>query len=106
MIIRIVKLHFLKEQIPAFLENFDLIQDKIRKSPGNRFLQLLQDSQDECTFFTYSHWETEKDLDNYRNSTFFDEVWRFTKKMFDKKAEAWSCFEAKGRKQDAIGNKQ
>ncbi len=91
MIIRIVKLNFHEENIDAFLENFNSIENKIRNSDGNRFLQLLQDKNDRCTFFTYSHWETEQDLENYRNSAFFDEVWRFTKKLFNKKAEAWSC---------------
>ena len=91
MIVRIVKLHFHEINIPAFIENFKSIQDKIRNSPGNRYLELLQDKNDPCTFFTYSHWQSEQDLENYRNSAFFDEVWRFTKKLFDKKAEAWSC---------------
>ena len=91
MIVRIVKLNFQQENIPLFLENFKNIEHKIRSAPGNKFLQLLQDKQDCCIFFTYSHWETEEDLNNYRNSVFFDEVWTFTKKLFNKNAEAWSC---------------
>jgi heme-degrading monooxygenase HmoA len=41
-------------------------------------------------FFTYSFWETEQDLENYRQSALFDEVWTFTKKLFNDKPEAWS----------------
>jgi heme-degrading monooxygenase HmoA len=41
-------------------------------------------------FFTYSYWETEQDLENYRNSELFDTVWSFTKKLFNDKPEAWS----------------
>jgi quinol monooxygenase YgiN len=90
MIIRIVKLSFHPEHIPAFLENFEQIKSKIRNAEGNRFLELYQDKQNPSIFFTYSHWETEQDLENYRNSAFFDEVWSFTKKLFNDKPEAWS----------------
>jgi (4S)-4-hydroxy-5-phosphonooxypentane-2,3-dione isomerase len=90
MITRIVKLSFHEENIPAFLENFELIKDKIRNSEGNRLLELHQDANNKCLFFTYSHWETAQDLENYRNSELFDSVWRFTKKLFNDKPEAWS----------------
>jgi quinol monooxygenase YgiN len=90
MIVRIVKLSFHPENIPAFLENFDQIKSQIRNSAGNRFLELYQDKQNPSIFFTYSHWETEQDLENYRQSAFFDEVWSFTKKLFNDKPEAWS----------------
>ena len=96
MIIRIVKLNFHEKHIPAFLENFNSIQDKIRQAKGNCYLELLQAEEDPCTFFTYSHWQTPEDLENYRNSAFFDEVWRFTKKLFNKKAEASSCISVGG----------
>ena len=54
---------FHKENIPAFLENFNLMKDKIRNAKGNRFLELYQDKNDACIFFTYSYWETVDDLD-------------------------------------------
>jgi heme-degrading monooxygenase HmoA len=91
MIVRIVKLSFHLENIPAFLENFEQIKSQIRNSAGNRFLELYQDKQNPSIFFTYSHWETEQDLENYRKSAFFDEVWSFTKKLFNDKPEAWSA---------------
>lgn len=90
MFIRIVKMSFHKENIPKFLENFNLIKEKIRNSPGNRYLELYQDKNNPEIFFTYSFWETEEDLENYRNSALFDEVWTFTKKLFNDKPEAWS----------------
>ncbi|NBL65084.1 antibiotic biosynthesis monooxygenase [Flavobacterium sp. NST-5] len=90
MFIRIVKLSFHQENIPAFLENFNLMKEKIRNSPGNRFLELYQDQNNPEIFFTYSYWETPEDLENYRNSALFDEVWTFTKKLFNNKPEAWS----------------
>lgn len=81
---------FYKENIPAFLENFELMKNHIRNSPGNRFLELYQDKSNPCIFFTYSYWETEDDLENYRKSALFYEVWTFTKKLFNDKPEAWS----------------
>ena len=81
---------FHEENIPAFLENFELIKDKIRNAPGNRLLELYQDKNNKCIFFTYSYWETEEDLENYRKSELFNGVWAFTKKLFNDKPEAWS----------------
>lgn len=90
MFVRIVKMSFHEENIPSFLENFHLMKDKIRNAAGNRFLELYQDKNDRCTFFTYSYWETEQDLENYRTSELFYDVWAFTKKLFSAKPEAWS----------------
>jgi (4S)-4-hydroxy-5-phosphonooxypentane-2,3-dione isomerase len=90
MLVRIVKMSFHEENISAFIENFEIMKEKIRNSEGNRFLELYQDQNNKSIFFTYSYWETEQDLENYRNSELFDEVWRFTKKLFNGKPEAWS----------------
>lgn len=90
MFVRIVKMSFHQENIPAFLENFDSIKEKIRNAPGNRYLELYQDKYNPSIFFTYSYWETEEDLENYRRSALFDEVWTFTKQLFNDKPEAWS----------------
>ncbi|MBA4320874.1 MAG: antibiotic biosynthesis monooxygenase [Flavobacterium sp.] len=90
MFVRIVKMSFAEENIPAFLENFEIIKNKIRNAPGNRLLELYQDKNNKCIFFTYSYWETEEDLENYRKSELFNEVWSFTKKLFNDKPEAWS----------------
>ena len=81
---------FHEEHIQAFLDNFELMKNHIRNAPGNRFLELYQDKNNPCIFFTYSYWETEADLENYRQSALFDEVWTFTKKLFNDKPEAWS----------------
>jgi heme-degrading monooxygenase HmoA len=90
MFVRIVKMSFHEENIPKFLENFDLMKEKIRNAPGNRLLELYQDKNNPELFFTYSYWETENDLENYRNSELFYDVWQFTKKLFKYKPEAWS----------------
>jgi (4S)-4-hydroxy-5-phosphonooxypentane-2,3-dione isomerase len=90
MFVRIVKLSFHPEHCAAFLANFDLMKQQIRNAPGNRLLELYQDKSNSNVFFTYSYWETETDLENYRQSALFDEVWSFTKKLFNAKPEAWS----------------
>lgn len=90
MFVRIVKMSFHTELIPTFLENFELMKEKIRNAPGNRLLELYQDKNNPELFFTYSYWETEIDLENYRNSELFYDVWQFTKQLFNAKPEAWS----------------
>ena len=90
MLVRIVKLSFHEENIPAFLENFEVMKSHIRNSPGNRLLELYRDKNNPCIFFTYSYWHSEEDLENYRKSALFDEVWSFTKTLFNDKPEAWS----------------
>ena len=90
MFVRIVKMRFHEEHIPAFLANFELMKTNIRNAEGNRFLELYQDKNDPRIFFTYSYWETEADLENYRQSELFYDVWTFTKKLFNAAPEAWS----------------
>jgi heme-degrading monooxygenase HmoA len=90
MLIRIVKLSFHEKNIPVFLEHFNVMKEKIRSVEGNLFLELYQDQNDPCLFFTYSFWKTEQDLENYRRSELFYDVWTFTKNLFNKKPEAWS----------------
>ena len=80
MLVRIVKMRFQEDKIEAFLENFE----------GNRLLELYQDKNDLRIFFTYSYWEKESDLENYRKSELFGKVWKFTKALFSDKPEAWS----------------
>ena len=90
MLVRIVKLSFHQDKIPAFLENFELVKNQIRNFPGNRLLELYQDKTNASIFFTYSYWDSEEDLENYRKSELFTEVWDFTKQLFNDKPEAWS----------------
>lgn len=90
MFTRIVKMEFEAENIPAFLVNFEHVKEKIRNFPGCTFLELYNDINNKTIFFTYSRWNDETDLENYRNSKLFQEVWGITKPMFKTKAEAWS----------------
>ena len=90
MFTRIVKMEFESENVPVFLANFETINSKIRNFPGCLFLELYRDKNEETTFFTYSRWNEEIDLENYRNSELFKKVWATTKPLFRSKPQAWS----------------
>ncbi|WP_372946547.1 putative quinol monooxygenase [Muriicola sp.] len=93
MITRIVKLHFKKENISSFERIFRETQEVIRNFEGCTLLELYQDAADPSIFFTYSKWDSEEDLEAYRESDFFKGVWARTKALFVEKAEAWSIQE-------------
>jgi len=90
MFTRIVKMEFEAEGVAAFLANFETVKEQIRNFPGCLFLQLYVDKNDPSIYFTYSRWEQEEDLEKYRNSDLFKNVWTTTKKLFRSKAQAWS----------------
>lgn len=90
MFVRIVKLSFAEENIVTFLANFETVKFKIRNFKGNQLLELYQDKTNPNVFFTYSYWDNESDLENYRNSDLFKGVWAKTKPLFNAKPEAWS----------------
>ncbi len=90
MFVRIVKMSFDPSKIEEFLNNFHNSKDKIRDFEGCTFLELYRDKKHHNIFFTYSYWNSEKDLENYRNSDFFKEVWGITKVLFNDMPQAWS----------------
>lgn len=90
MFVRIVKMGFYEQNIEAFLANFDANKEKIRSFEGCKFLELYRDKNDPTVFFTYSYWETEDDLENYRQSDIFKNVWTKTKPLFNIPPMAWS----------------
>lgn len=90
MIIRIVKLSFHEEHIDLFRSIFNLSKEKIVAHKGCHKVELLQDCQNKGVFFTYSWWDSEEDLNAYRQSKLFDKVWRETKILFNDKPMAWS----------------
>ncbi len=90
MLVRIVKMSFHQENIPAFLDNFENNKEYIRNCQGNRLLELYQDKNNKCLFFTYSYWDSEDDLNNYKKSELFGKVWKFTKPLFNAPPQAWS----------------
>ncbi|MCF6366334.1 MAG: antibiotic biosynthesis monooxygenase [Bacteroidales bacterium] len=90
MITRIVKMKFQEKYIENFKNFTKDIKSIIRNQEGCNYLDILQDVANPEIFFTYSCWNSENDLNNYRNSDFFKNIWPKTKKWFADKPEAWS----------------
>lgn len=90
MLVRIVKLTLKKEHIADFEALFENHKKRIVQVKGCTFLELLQDVDNEHIFFTHSYWNGSADLENYRRSEYFGEVWKSAKALFSDKAEAWS----------------
>ncbi|MBN9295176.1 MAG: antibiotic biosynthesis monooxygenase [Flavobacteriia bacterium] len=93
MITRIVKLHFQEDRIQDFLDFFETVKYKVAAFPNCHGMKLLQDIHQPNIVFTYSLWESEDDLNIYRDSELFSNVWPTIKPWFATKAEAWSVNE-------------
>ena len=90
MIIRIVRMHFEDEGVEAFLEIFQIHKSAIRKVKGCTHLELLKDVNHPNVYTTLSHWKKAGDLEAYRNSELFKEVWGKVKPLFTVHAQAFS----------------
>lgn len=90
MIKRFVKMTFKPEHVQDFKDLFHNTKEFIAAAEGCRHLELLQDSHNECVFFTFSIWEDISFLEQYRESDLFNSVWAKTKVMFADKPQAWS----------------
>lgn len=90
MITRIVKMTFKKENTDEFIKIFEETKLLIKSFEGCLRLELLKDQSNNFTFFTISHWNSEEDLEQYRNSYLFKSTWSKVKPLFSEKAQAWS----------------
>lgn len=90
MIVRIVKMSFKEELAESFIIFFDKFKNQIRDFEGCQYLQILRDIHEPNIVFSYSYWNSESSLLNYRNSELFKEIWSETKKKFNQPAEAWT----------------
>jgi len=90
MLMRIVKLTFREDKINEFLSFFDEIKEQVNSFPGCQGMKLIQDIENPCIIMTYSHWNSLKDLENYRTSETFGKIWPTIKPWFSEKPEAWS----------------
>ncbi len=90
MITRIVKLIVAQDKVGDFMNAYRSANSKISAFSGCKYLELLASKDEPGIIFTYSHWETESDLENYLNSDFFKSTWTNVKPFFAGKPEAWS----------------
>lgn len=90
MLIRYVRMTFQEDKVDEFLNFFEENKQQIRHFPGCRYVELLRDIHQTNVFMTHSHWDSEVDLNNYRDSELFAYVWGNTKKLFSDKPVAYS----------------
>jgi heme oxygenase (mycobilin-producing) len=90
MIIRIVHMQFQEGKIADFLELFNHSKETILSFQGCEYLELIQDIKKPSHISTLSKWQSEIDLNNYRNSDFFQATWKNTKILFAAKPSAYS----------------
>jgi quinol monooxygenase YgiN len=90
MIKRIVKLTFQEDKIDDFKQIFEESKNQIRQRAGCMHVELLQDIAKTNVFFTLSYWDSEADLEAYRQSELFKTTWAKTKILFSDKPAAWS----------------
>jgi quinol monooxygenase YgiN len=90
MVKRIVRMHFYPEQTGTFEQIFNASKDKIRASKGCLGLKLYTDHNLPEVYYTWSTWESEEDLQRYRQSELFKSTWEKTKILFKEKAVAWT----------------
>ena len=90
MIRRVVKLTLQEDKADDFIQVFMDSKDKIVRSKGCHSVDLLQHKNQSNIFFTYSFWDSEEDLNNYRHSDLFQATWKKAKAIFSDKPEAWS----------------
>lgn len=90
MIIRVVRLNFFSEKIETAEKHLTAIAPKVRAMQGCTFLEISQDIHNPANWTTYSHWDSELDLNAYRQSDTFKTFWGEIKPLFAKPAIAWS----------------
>lgn len=90
MLIRYVRMTFREDKTDEFQKIFETSKDKIKAMAGCQYLELLRDINQPNIFMTHSHWESETDLNNYRDSELFKTTWAKTKVLFAEKPLAFS----------------
>lgn len=90
MITRVVKLTFSPEKSEVFLDYFETIKNDIRSREGCIEVHAYENSHQKGMFFTISKWNSEDDLNAYRESDLFGKVWPTVKAWMIEKPEAWT----------------
>jgi len=90
MLKRIVRMDFDPEKVSDFLKLFDEVKTKIAAFEGCRHLELCKDASLDHVYYTFSVWESEAYLEQYRNSDLFKGTWARTKVLFGGKPQAFS----------------
>ncbi len=89
MITRLVKLSIQSERLEEFHELFEINKKSIRNFDGCKHLEVLGGLENEVVF-TFSRWQSENHLNQYRKSELFGRIWPKVKEMMNAKPEAWT----------------
>jgi quinol monooxygenase YgiN len=90
MLIRYVRMTFQADKLTEFEEIFTSSKYKIRAMQDCCHLELMRDINQPNIYITHSQWESETDLNNYRNSELFKTTWAKIKVLFAEKPLAFS----------------
>jgi heme-degrading monooxygenase HmoA len=93
MVIRIVKLGIREDKVESFRSTFRENRHLISTFPGCQEVRLVFDLNESGIHFTISIWNSEEDIERYRNSALFTKIWSTVKPWFSTKPEAWSTQE-------------
>ena len=86
-------MEFQQDHVDDFLTHFSTVRDLIRNFPGVQHLELRGDATHSNVYYTYSHWNSEADLEIYRQSDLFKGAWAQAKTWFAAKPQAFSLLE-------------
>lgn len=90
MITRIVQLSFKENHLNEFLDHFEQVKQHVNTYPGCLGMRLHQSIDNPCLILTYSLWQDQASLENYRKSELFGTIWPVIKRWFDAPPQAWS----------------
>lgn len=90
VLIRLVHLTIAPAKVDEFLAHFDEKSDEIRAFDGCEHLELWQSERYPGRMTTFSKWQDEEALDDYRRSILFKETWSTVKPLFAAPAQASS----------------
>lgn len=83
-------MEFLPEKSDEFEACVKNITQRIANFEGCYAVRILRESDEGNVFFSYSYWRSKEDLEKYRKSDLFREIWPKTKAMFSSRAIAWT----------------
>jgi autoinducer 2-degrading protein len=83
-------MEFKPDHVDDFRAHFKEVAHLIRGFPGVRHLELHRDAGQANVFYTYSKWNREEDLENYRQSDLFKGTWSQASSWFSERAQAFS----------------
>ncbi|MBI4648104.1 MAG: antibiotic biosynthesis monooxygenase [Bacteroidia bacterium] len=90
MITRIVKVSVHDSKIDDFVSFMESVRDHMLAFNGCEHWEVLNDKTNKNIFFSYSIWKSEKELEAYKYSTLYKQIWSTCKQWFTKESQAWT----------------